>query len=127
MLAAAEHLTHQAITQTLSALKAAGLVRAVPDASDRRKSVIRVTAAGNRLYESAIASRDAWLAAAVDRVVAPRERAARERSIQLLERLAEASHPERCRAFTVAFRGPPRPLAAECGARHSALLVQRQP
>lgn len=89
-LAAAEHVTHQAITQTLAALKRAGLVRSAADPTDGRKSVISVTAAGNRLFESAIASRDAWLARAIGHVVSPRERAALEKSIELLERLADA-------------------------------------
>ena len=92
-LAAAEHVTHQAITQTLAALKRTGLVRSEADPTDGRKSVIRVTAAGNRLFESAIASRDAWLARAIDSVVSPREHAALEKAIELLERLA-AGHRE---------------------------------
>jgi DNA-binding MarR family transcriptional regulator len=94
-LAAAEHVTHQAIAQTLAALKRTGLVRAAGDPTDGRKSVISVTPAGNRLFESAIASRDAWLARAIESVVSPRERTALASSIELLERLADAAgHPE---------------------------------
>jgi DNA-binding MarR family transcriptional regulator len=89
-LAAAEHVTHQAIAQTLAALKRAGLVRAAADPTDGRKNVISVTPAGNRLFEAAIASRDAWLARAIESVVAPREHAVLEKSIELLERLADA-------------------------------------
>jgi DNA-binding MarR family transcriptional regulator len=93
-LAAAEHVTHQAITQTLAALKRTGLVRSEADPTDGRQRVISVTSAGNRLFESAIASRDAWLARAIESVVSPRERAALGKSIELLERLAEAGHSE---------------------------------
>jgi len=93
-LAAAEHVSHQAITQTLAALKRAGLVRSAIDPSDGRKSVISVTAVGNRLFEAALASRDAWLARAIGHVVSPRERAALEKSIELLERLADAERQE---------------------------------
>ena len=93
-LAVAEHVTHQAITQTLAALKHSGLVRAAPDPTDGRKRVISITSAGNRLFESAHASRDAWLARAVERAISPRERAALETTIELLERLAEADHSE---------------------------------
>jgi DNA-binding MarR family transcriptional regulator len=93
-LAATEHVTHQAIAQTLAALKRKGLVRSEADPTDGRKSVIRVTPAGNRLFASAIASRDAWLARAIESVVSPRERAALEKSIELLERLADAGRPE---------------------------------
>ena len=93
-LAAAEHVTHQAVAQTLAALKRTGLVRSQPDPTDGRKSVISVTPAGNRLFESAIASRDAWLARAIESAVSPRERAALEKSIELLERLAGAGRLE---------------------------------
>jgi DNA-binding MarR family transcriptional regulator len=94
VLADAEHVTHQAITQTLAALKRSGLVRGSADPTDGRKSVISVTPAGNRLFESAKASRDAWLAGAIGHVVSPRERAALEKSIELLERLADAERQE---------------------------------
>jgi DNA-binding MarR family transcriptional regulator len=93
-LAAAENVTHQAITQTLAALKRAGLVRSAADPTDGRKSVISITPSGTRLFESAIASRDAWLARAIERVISPRERAALEKSIELLERLADADRAE---------------------------------
>ncbi len=89
-LAASEHVTHQAITQTLAGLKRAGLVRAAADPADGRKSVISVTPAGNRLFESARASRDAWLARAIGHVVSPRERADLQKAIELLERVADA-------------------------------------
>jgi DNA-binding MarR family transcriptional regulator len=93
-LAAAEHVTPQAIAQTLSPLKRAGLVRSAADPTDGRKSVVSVTPAGNRLYEAAIASRDAWLGRAIESVVPPRERAALGKSIELLERLADAGRLE---------------------------------
>lgn len=93
-LAAAEHVTHQAMAQTLSGLKRHRLVRTAADPSDGRKSVLSVTAAGNRLFESAVASRDAWLARAIERVVTPSERAALEKAIELLERIADAEPSE---------------------------------
>jgi DNA-binding MarR family transcriptional regulator len=92
-LASTENVTHQATTQTLGALKRAGLVRSAADPTDGRKSVISLTKAGTRLFESALASRDAWLARAIDRALSPRERAALEKSIELLERLADADRP----------------------------------
>ena len=105
-LAAAEHVTHQAITQTLAALKRAGLVRSEADPTDGRKSVISVTPAGNRLFESAIASRDAWLARAIESVVSPRERAALEKSIELLERLAAPAVPSPSQPLTMSTSTP---------------------
>lgn len=90
VLAAAEHVSHQAIAQNLAALKQAGLVRTAPDPRDGRKSSVHITAAGSRLFESAVASRDAWLAHAIETNVPAGERSVLERAIQLLERLADA-------------------------------------
>jgi len=89
-LSASEHVTHQAIAQNLAALKQAGLVRTAPDPSDGRKTLVHVTAAGGRLFESAIAARNAWLTHAIEQTVPAGERAALEHAILLLERLAAA-------------------------------------
>ena len=93
VLAAAEHVSHQAIAQNLAALKQAGLVRTAPDPTDGRKSLVHITALGNRLFDSAAASRNAWLAHAIEQNVPAGERAALERAIVLLERLAAAGRP----------------------------------
>ncbi len=93
VLAAAEHVSHQAIAQTLVALKRAGLVGMAPDPNDGRKSLVRITALGRRLFASAVASRDAWLAHAIEETVPATERSALERTILLLERLAAADRP----------------------------------
>ena len=93
VLATSERMSHQAIAQNLAALKQAGLVRTAPDPSDGRKSLVHVTAAGGRLFESAIASRHTWLTHAIEQNVPAGERAALERAIGLLERLADAEHP----------------------------------
>ena len=97
MLAAAEHVSHQAIAQNLVALKRAGLVRVGADPSDGRKSLVRITGPGNRLFESAVASRDAWLAHAIEATLRPGERSALEGAILLLERLAGAEGPRASR------------------------------
>ena len=88
VLAASEHVSHQAIAQNLAAL-----VRTGPDPSDGRKSLVHVTAGGDRMFESAIASRNAWLTHAIEQNVPAGERAALGRAIVLLERLAGADHP----------------------------------
>jgi len=90
-LAAAEHVSQQAIAQSLAMLKKAGLVRATPDPADGRKSLIRVTDAGNRLFESAIASRNAWLLHAIDSTIMAKERPALNKAIELLERIANTN------------------------------------
>jgi DNA-binding MarR family transcriptional regulator len=88
-LAAAEHVSHQAITQSLTALKDRGLVQKASDPGDRRKSLVSATASGRRLSESLEASRQAWLVRAIDASVEPHERAALAKAIELLERLAD--------------------------------------
>jgi DNA-binding MarR family transcriptional regulator len=88
-LAVAEHVTQQAIAQSLAPLKTGGLVQAERDPADARKSKITISAAGRRLVDSIYASRDTWLAHAVAATVGPDERAALDAAIDLLERLAD--------------------------------------
>ena len=92
-LAAAEHVSQQAIAQSLAALKADGLVSAQPDPADGRRSLISATAAGRRLVESILASRDDWLIRAIGSAISPDERAALDKAIELLERLGDVDLP----------------------------------
>jgi len=94
-LAAAEHVSQQAIAQNLGALKRARLVRSTRDPDDSRKNRITISAAGTRLFEKALTSRTAWLVKAIESTISPSEHAALERSIELLERLADADVPVR--------------------------------
>ena len=89
-LAAAEHVSQQAIAQILTSLRRAGLVEATPDPADRRKCLLEVTDAGHALIGSILASRNAWLVRAVEQTVGPDELDALDRAIDLLERLADA-------------------------------------
>ena len=89
-LAAAEHVSQQAIAQNVAPLRSAGLVRSRPDPGDGRKTQISITAAGLGLRESIIASRNTWLERAIDSTVDARERAALDKAIDLLERLDDA-------------------------------------
>lgn len=89
-LAAAEHVSQQAIAQSVATLKAAGVVETKPDTSDRRKVMISMTVAGRQLFQRLRATREAWLARAIDSVIGPRERATLDKAIDLLERLAAA-------------------------------------
>jgi DNA-binding MarR family transcriptional regulator len=88
-LAREEHVSQQAIAQQVAALTRLGLVRAVTDPKDGRKRSIRMTPAGLRLFEAAVASRNAWMARAIDATVGKKQRAALDDAIELLERLAE--------------------------------------
>jgi DNA-binding MarR family transcriptional regulator len=87
-LAVVEHVSQQAIAQSVAPLKDAGLVHVVPDANDGRKRLIDVTAAGRRLVEAISTSRDTWLAQAIAATVPHHERPVVEQAIELLERLA---------------------------------------
>ena len=89
-LAAAEHVSQQAIAQSLTGLKHAGLVESTPDPADRRKCLLEVTDAGHALIGSILASRNAWLVRAVEQTIGPGERDALDSAIALLERLADA-------------------------------------
>ena len=89
-LAAAQHVSPQAIAQNLTALKAAGLVLTERDPGDRRKTLITATGPARRLYTSLRASKQSYLIRAIEAHITPQERADLDRAIELLERLAAA-------------------------------------
>ena len=89
-MAAAEHVSHQSIAQSVAILKDAGLVRGLSDATDGRKVLIAATDAGRQMLESLMASKKAWLAQAIEVTLDPSERVRAEEAIELLERLAAA-------------------------------------
>src|SRR5580704_10311760 len=88
-LAAAEHVSQQAIAQSLAGLKAGGLVSVQPDPADGRKNLLEVTAAGRTLYETILASRDDWLIRAIESAIGPDERPVLDQGIEMLERLGD--------------------------------------
>jgi DNA-binding MarR family transcriptional regulator len=88
-LAVGEHVTQQAIAQSLATLKGRGLVEKQADPSDGRKSLVSATAAGRKLRESLEVSREEWLTQAIDAAVKPAERALLQDAIELLERIAD--------------------------------------
>ena len=88
-LAAGEHVTQQAIAQSLATLKERGLVAKRADPSDGRKSLVTATAAGRELMETLAASREEWLTQAIDAAVRPEERARLREAIELLERISD--------------------------------------
>ena len=88
-LAAGEHVTQQAIAQSLATLRERGLVEKQADPSDGRKSLVTATAAGRALMDGITASRDEWLTQAIDAAVRPEERPLLTDAIALLERIAD--------------------------------------
>ena len=89
-LALSEHVSQQAIAQSVAALKEAGLVQGERDPTDGRKVLICATPAGREMHDSLKAPRKAWLVRAVDTVIGPDERPNLDIAIELLERLAAA-------------------------------------
>jgi len=89
-IAELEHVSPQAIAQSLAELKAAGLVRSDPDPQDGRKKLISAEASGRELIDALMASSASFLARAIDRVVTSEERQDLDKLIDLLERLATA-------------------------------------
>src|SRR3984957_9709447 len=89
-LAAAEHVSQQAIAQSVATLKAAGLITTGPHPTDGRKVLIDITAAGRHLFESLLESRETWLVRAIDATLSPKDRAALNVAVELMERLAAA-------------------------------------
>ena len=88
-LAAGEHVTQQAIAQSLATLKERGLVEKQADPSDGRKSLVTATAAGRELMDGIHASREEWLTQAIDAAVKPEERTLLREAIELIERIAD--------------------------------------
>ena len=88
-LAAGEHVTQQAIAQSLATLKGRGLVQKQADPGDGRRSLVTATAAGRELMQTLAASREEWLTRAIDAAVRPEERARLSEAIELLERIAD--------------------------------------
>jgi DNA-binding MarR family transcriptional regulator len=88
-LAAGEHVTQQAIAQSLATLQDRGLVTKQADPSDGRKSLVTATAAGRDLRESIATSRAEWLTQAIDAAVRPEERHLLAAATELLERIAD--------------------------------------
>jgi DNA-binding MarR family transcriptional regulator len=109
-LAAWEHVSQQAIAQTVAPLKAAGLVTAGTDPTDGRKTLLSLSEATGRLFESARSTRHHWLAEVIESSLTEHEQRTLELAVELLERLAAAGpdlsvSPEAHRQFAAASTG----------------------
>jgi DNA-binding MarR family transcriptional regulator len=89
-LAAAEHISPQAVAQQLVGLKERAYIETTPDARDRRKTSISLSREGQLLLDALIESREAVLARAIEATVPAEELANLDRAIDVLERLANA-------------------------------------
>jgi DNA-binding MarR family transcriptional regulator len=89
-LAMLERIRPQSLTRTLAALEEEGLVRRQPGSDDRRQSFVALTDKGHAALDSDMRQRDAWLDAAMDRVLSRTEREMLRLAAQLMMRLADA-------------------------------------
>jgi DNA-binding MarR family transcriptional regulator len=76
------------VTRPLSRLEESGLVTRAADPTDRRSSLITITAAGRELLAFARTGKDAFLSARIEGLGAE-DRATVERAVDLLERMLE--------------------------------------
>ncbi|MFF4214570.1 MarR family winged helix-turn-helix transcriptional regulator [Streptomyces sp. NPDC001796] len=90
-LAAAEHVRRQSMAETLSALRADGLVTASQDPTDRRKTLIHATTEGRALVETMPAAREAWLEAALRTQLEADERKTLLKAAALMNRIADST------------------------------------
>ncbi|HSZ39106.1 MAG TPA: MarR family transcriptional regulator [Trebonia sp.] len=89
-LAAAEHVTKQAIAQRLAAMQPGELIETAPDPADGRKVLVVLSPAGRALLEKLHRTREAWLVRAIESELSEAERPALRTAVELLERLASA-------------------------------------
>jgi DNA-binding MarR family transcriptional regulator len=92
-LARQENLQPQSLTRILAELNEAGLIARRQDETDRRQTLIELTAPGSALLAQDAARQTAWLTAAIDGSLTGMEQGLLSLSIPLLNRLAEAQTP----------------------------------
>ena len=86
-LAAAEHVSQQAITQRLAPLKPTGFVIQQKDPHDARRKLVKITDAGSAALTELAQAEQTWLAAAIDRLDDD-ARAALARAAEIMELMA---------------------------------------
>jgi DNA-binding MarR family transcriptional regulator len=88
-LAQALRVRPQSMAQTVGDLEAEGMVERNPDPDDRRRALVSLTEAGQARIEADRAAREGWLVKALEELP-DSDRETIERSVELLERLADA-------------------------------------
>lgn len=79
----------QSMGETVSALKAAGLVNGAPDPDDGRQTVLSLTPACSEAIKTGRAAHEDWLFRAIRTKFAPAEQAQLASAVELLKRLVE--------------------------------------
>jgi len=88
-LAAAERVRPQSMAETIADLEGDGLVTRRPDPSDRRQTLIGLTALGRERLFADRARREGWLATAISDSLDAREREILAQAVPLLGRIAD--------------------------------------
>ena len=86
-LAAAEHVSQQAITQRLALLKPTGFVTQQKDPHDARRKLVKITDAGSAALTELAQAEQTWLADAIGRL-GNDDRAALARAAEIMELMA---------------------------------------
>lgn len=89
-LAHAEHVRRQSMAETLTGLRAAGLVSDGRDPNDGRKVLVSATEAGRAVVERSSATREAWLSKAISGTLSVEERRVLDQAAAIMDRLADA-------------------------------------
>jgi DNA-binding MarR family transcriptional regulator len=89
-LAAAERVRPQSMAQTVTELKADGLIEGRPDPDDARRALLELTAEGRGTLEEDRRHREGWLIRAIAEGFSEREQEALARAVPLLRRLADS-------------------------------------
>ena len=89
VLATAERVRPQSMSQTVNELEADGLISRRPDPTDRRQLLVELTDAGHATVVAERRQREGWLARAIENDLSATERRALERAIEPLRRLAD--------------------------------------
>jgi DNA-binding MarR family transcriptional regulator len=88
-LARAQGVRPQSMGETLSVLKAAGLVSGAPDPNDGRQTVLSLTPAFRKKVKVSRAAREDWLFRTIQTRLAPAEQAQLATGVDLLKRLID--------------------------------------
>lgn len=89
-LARAQGVRPQSMGETLSVLKAAGLVSGVPDPNDGRQTVLSLTPAFRKKVKASRAAREDWLFRTIQTRFTPAEQQQLATGVELLKRLADS-------------------------------------
>ncbi|HWE90013.1 MAG TPA: MarR family transcriptional regulator [Pseudonocardiaceae bacterium] len=89
-IAEAERIQPQSMTRVVAELERRGLIDRRPDTTDRRRVLLRISPAGERLIAEDRRRRDEWLSVAMADTLTPAEQDILRVAATLLDRLAES-------------------------------------